>query len=73
MLQTSSLTWRASLRTIRSYRSILARAASELFLSRLDEVARFEICTAGGPLTVASPERTRDGGSIPDRPPNVFT
>lgn len=70
MFQTSKLTWRDSIRMIRSSRRILVRASSELFLSRLDEIARFEICTAGASITVASPERAQDGGSAPDTPPN---
>ncbi len=73
MFQTSKLTWRNSIRTIRSFKRILVRTSSELFLSRLDEIARFEICTAGASITVALPERTQDGGSGPDTPPNVFT
>lgn len=72
MFQTSKLTWRDSIRTIRSFRCILVRASSELFLSRLDEIARFELCTAERSHN-RSLRGTPDGGSIPDTPPNVFT
>lgn len=66
MFQISKLTWRDSIRTLRCSRCILVRAASELLLSRLDEIARFELYTAGAPITPTSAQRqTETPSQIP--------